>query len=153
MTYPLHMYYKLCKQDFCSESSRMLMVDACAFLGLDMQLLTFVLFQVGQKLCEASLWPSILWFGANAIGLMRVFKSWMNNSTKSFPQITVHTDGPVIVRIKSISISERGSYESMSPDARDYTENHVEMFEKDSFICIYPCAFWDCIISFKVFAH
>lgn len=108
---------------------------------IELQMFTRELF--GRKPCEASVWPDILWLGTSPIGLMRELKSWMNNSTKSFPQITVHTDGPVIIRIKSISISERGSYETMSPDVRDYTENRVELFEKDSFVCIFLCAFWD----------
>ena len=78
--------------------------------------------------CALFWYESNLGFAQDIVFGKEVEKSSIHNTTENLPQITVHTDASVVVRVKFVSVFVDWGYESMIPDVRKvtYAQDQIE---------------------------
>ena len=86
-------------------------------------------------------YESNLTFTQDTVLHKEVYESGIDNAAEHLPQITVHTDASVVIRVEFISTFVDGRNKTSTPDVREMTctQNHVEKFEKDQlkfFACV-----------------
>ena len=70
-------------------------------------------------------------FTQDIVLIKEVYNSYIYNTTENLPQVTVHTNASVIVRVKFVSVLKDWGYESLIPDIREitYTQDQIKQFK------------------------
>ena len=73
-------------------------------------------------------YESNLTFAQDIVFHMEVYEYRINNAAENLPQVTVHTNASVIIRVRFISIFKNRCYETTIPDVWEgtYTHDQVE---------------------------
>ena len=80
--------------------------------------------------------PAIFWYKSNwaftqdIVLIKEVQYSYIYHTTENLPQVTVHTNASVIVRVKLVSVLKDWGYESLIPNVREitYTQDQIQQF-------------------------
>lgn len=80
--------------------------------------------------CAMFWYKSNLAFTQDIVLIKEVQNSYIYNTTENLPQVTVHTNASVIVRVKFVSVLKDWGYESLIPDVREitYTQDQIKQF-------------------------
>ena len=80
--------------------------------------------------CAMFWYKSNLAFTHDIVLIKEVKNSYIYNTTENLPQVTVHKNGSIIVRVKFVSVFKDWGYESLIPDVREitYTQDQIKPF-------------------------
>ena len=102
------------------------------FWGIDKARLYFGIILVDMFIyqgvqCVNMISHAMFWYESNQaftqdiVLIKEVQNSYIYNTTENLPQVTVHTNASVIVRVKFVSVFKDWGYESLIPDVREIT--------------------------------